>query len=41
MKYEHQINWANAYDTNLDICSSGLARNGSIYLLSTRTSNLS
>ena len=35
MKYEHQINWANAYDNNLDISSSVLARNGSIYLLST------
>ena len=43
MKYEHQINWANAYDTNLDldISSSGLSRNGSIYLLSTVQSLLS
>ena len=35
MKYEHQINWANAYDVNLDAVSSGLAWNSSIYLLST------
>ena len=41
MKYEHQINWANAYDTNLDVYISGLARNGSIYLLSTVQSLLS
>ena len=40
-KYEPQINWANACDTNLDISSSGLARNGSIYFLSTIQSLLS
>ena len=37
MKYEPQINWADVYDANLDADSSGLARNGSIYLLSTPT----
>ena len=37
MKYEHQINWANAYDTNLDISISRLVRNGRIDLLSTLT----
>ena len=36
-----QINWANAYDINLDLCTSGLLQNQSIDLLSTRTSNLS
>ena len=41
MKYEPQIGWANTYDVKLDAASSGLARNGSIYLLSTPTSNLS
>ena len=41
MKYEPQINWSNVYNTNLDICSSGLSRNGSIYLLSTVQSLLS
>ena len=39
-KHEPQINWTNAYDINLDATSSGLAWNGSIYLLSTPTSNL-
>ena len=39
MKYEHQINWANAYNTNLrvDISISRLVRNGRIDLLSTLT----
>ena len=37
MKYEHQINWANAYDTNLDISISILVQNGRIDLLSTLT----
>ena len=37
MKYEHQINWANAYDNNLDILISRLVQNGGIHLLSTRT----
>ena len=37
MKYEHQINWANTYDNNLDISISRLAKNGQIYLLSTTT----
>ena len=35
MKYEHQINWANAYDNNLDDCSKQLLQNVFIYLLST------
>ena len=35
MKYEHQINWADAYNANLDGASSGLSRNGLIYLFST------
>ena len=37
MKYEHQINWANARDTNLDDCTGRLLRNGLIYILSTLT----
>ena len=37
MKYEHQINWANAFDTNLDDCTGRLVRNGWIVLLSTLT----
>ena len=37
MEYEHQINWANAYDSNLDISISRLVRNGSISLISTLT----
>ena len=37
MKYEHQINWANEYDNNLDISISRLIRNGSISLISTLT----
>ena len=41
MKYEHQINWADAYGTNLDACISRLVRNGSIYLLSTPTYHVS
>ena len=41
MNYEHQINWTNVYDVNLDAAISGLARNGSIYLLSTVQSLLS
>ena len=41
MKYEHQIDRSNVYDVNLDAVSSGLARNGSIYLLSTVQSLLS
>ena len=42
MKYEHQINWANTYDdTKLDISSSGLAWNSSLYSLSTVQSLLS
>ena len=40
MKYEHQINWANAYDSNLDISISRLVRNGRIDLLSTLTLHL-
>ena len=35
MKYEHQINWANEYGSNLDISISRLVRNGRIDLLST------
>ena len=30
MKYEHQIDWANAYDTNLDDCTGRLVRNGNL-----------
>ena len=41
MKYEHQINWANAYDTNLDNCTGRLVRNGRIDLLSTPTYHVS
>ena len=37
MKYEHQINWANACDTNLDDCTSRSVRNARIVLLSTLT----
>ena len=40
MKYEHQINWANACDTNLDVSINWLVQNGLIYLLSTPTLNL-
>ena len=37
MKYEHEINWANVYDTNLDDCTGRSVRNGRIDLLSTLT----
>ena len=37
MKYEHQINWTNACDTNLDDCTGRLVRNAWIVLLSTLT----
>ena len=37
IKYEHQINWANACDTNLDDCTSRSVRNARIVLLSTLT----
>ena len=37
MKYEHQINWANAYGTNLDDCTGRSVRNAWIGLLSTLT----
>ena len=37
MKYEHQINWANAYDNNLDDCTGRSVRNACIVLLSTLT----
>ena len=37
MKDEHPTNWANAYDTYLDISISRLVRNGRIDLLSTIT----
>ena len=37
MKHEHQINWANARDTNLDDCSGRSVRNALIGLLSTLT----
>ena len=37
MIYEHQINWANEYDTNLDISISRLVWNALIVLLSTLT----
>ena len=40
MKYEHQINWANAYDTNLDACTGRSVRNTWIILLSTLTLHL-
>ena len=32
MIYEHQINWANTYDNNLDDGSKQLLQNGLIYL---------
>ena len=41
IKYEHQINWANVCDTNLDNCTGRSVRNGRIDLLSTSTLNLS
>ena len=41
MEYEYQINWTNVYAVKLDAASSRLARNGSIYLLSTVQSLLS
>ena len=41
MEYEHQINWTTVYAVKLDAASSRLARNGSIYLLSTVQSLLS
>ena len=37
MKYEHQINWAVAYTTNLDACTGRSVRNACIVLLSTLT----
>ena len=37
MKYEHQINWTNACDTNLDDCTGRLVSNARIVLLSTLT----
>ena len=37
MIYEHQINWTNAYTSNLDISISRSVRNGRIDLLSTLT----
>ena len=39
MKYEHQINWANAYacETNLDDCTGRSVWNACIVLLSTLT----
>ena len=37
MKYEHQINWANAYNNNLDISTGGLLQNQSIDFLFTLT----
>ena len=37
MKYEHQINWANACDTNLDDCTGRSVWNAWIVLLSTLT----
>ena len=37
MKYEHEINWANVYDTNLDYCTGRTVRNACIVLLSTLT----
>ena len=41
MKYEHQINWANACYNNLDNGSKRLLQNGLIYVIYTSTSNLS
>ena len=40
MKYEHQINWATVYNTNLDDNVVGQTQNGSNDLISTRTSSL-
>ena len=37
MKYEHQINWANACDTNLDDCTGRSVWNARIILFSTPT----
>ena len=37
MKYEHQINWANACTHNLDGCAGRSVRNARIVLLSTLT----
>ena len=37
MKYEHQINWANTYDNNLDISISRFVWNRSINLIFTLT----
>ena len=37
MKYEYQINWANARNTNLDDCTGRSVRNAWIGLLSTLT----
>ena len=33
MKYGHQMNWADAYNTNLDACTGKTVRNGRIDLL--------
>ena len=41
MKYEHQINWANAYDINLEDNVVGQAHNGSNDLISIRKLPLS
>ena len=37
MKYEHQINWTNVYNNNLDDWTSRLVGNASIVLLFTLT----
>ena len=41
MKYEHQINWANTHNNNLDDCTGRSVQNAWIVLLSTLTLNLS
>ena len=41
IKYEHQINWANVCDSNLDNCTGRSVRNERIDLLSIRKSTLS
>ena len=41
MKYEHQINWTNVYNYNLDDTVVGQAQNRSIDLISIRKSPLS
>ena len=41
MKYEQHINWANAYDINLDILTVRFASDPSVVPYSIPTSNLS